>query len=486
MSSLTTLIASSRHARYCAVLCLSGLAACGNDASDSNAVASHALEVAEPGIIAASPQRDGDPIRGREALLQEAYVECGLPARLFREGQGVLPAGQQVARDGAGRDLPYFLNSTVNDDGVELAVNNCLTCHGAPLFGELVIGLGNEFADFTEDPSIAVERAGLLLRSDEEIAAWERYADRIAAIAPHIQMQTVGSNPANNLTFALIAHRDPITQAWSDTPLLSLPSTEPPPVSVPPWWRMKKKHAMFNLGEGRGDHARLMMSASMMCTDNRKDLAAIDEYAADVRAFITSLEAPEWPFDSDADQAAIGQQLFDQNCSQCHGTYGETVTYPNRLVDIDVVGTDATLMEQALTEGGPWIDWLNRSYYGELSQALPGRGYVAPPLDGIWATGPYLHNGSVPTLLEVLDSGSRPEIWVSVARDANDKAGFDRSRVGWLYKSLDAGQVSELEPGEQKYVYDTRKRGHGNAGHTFGDHLDDSQRLAVIEYLKTL
>ena len=460
------------------------LVACSDDKPSAKDQQSLQLEAA--GQIPASTQRSGNVQRGRRALLNEAYVECGLPARIWREtgfGDGV-PA--LAAREGKGKDFPYFLNQTVNSDGVELVVSNCLTCHGSALFGDVVIGLGNEFADFTTDPSIAVERAGLLVQGEAETAAWELYADRVAAFSPYVRMHTVGSNPANNLTFALIAHRDPVTNEWSDTPLGPLPSTEPPPVSVPPWWRMQKKHAMFNLGEGRGDHARLMMSASMMCTDDRESLEAIDQYAPDIRAYIASLEAPLWPFDIDQTHAKQGKAIFESTCSRCHGTYGDEEHYPNMLVDIAVVGTDSALIDQARDSGEPWVSWFNSSYYGELTEARPGNGYVAPPLDGIWATGPYLHNGSVPNLEQVLDSTSRPVLWMHTARDGNDPDSFDTVRVGWLHETPDFGDMESLSSQDHKRIYDTRRYGHGNIGHTFGDHLDHEERKAVIEYLKTL
>lgn len=463
------------------------LAACGTDENVArDQVNESSAQLVDAGLISASAQRPGDPERGRQALLTEPYVECGLPASVWHELGATDPAMSLEERGGRNAELPYFLTATTNDEGVDLVVNNCLTCHAAPLFGELVIGLGNEFADFTNNPSIAVERAGLLVRGDAETRAWEKYADRVASIAPYVQLPTVGSNPANNLTFALIAHRDPRTQAWSNTPLRAVPSTTPPPVSVPPWWRMRKKHAMFNMGEGRGDHARLMMSASMMCTDDRESLEAIDAYAPDIRAFISQLEAPPWPFAINQALARQGELLFNANCSACHGRYGADESYPNRLVDIDHVGTDATLVIQAEMQGKPWINWLNESYYGELSQAIPGRGYVAPPLDGIWATGPYLHNGSVPNLYQVLDSSQRPALWMSLARSGNDVDAFDREHVGWLHQTLTVGSLEALDSDRHKYVYDTAKVGHGNGGHTFGDHLEHRQRLAVIEYLKTL
>lgn len=445
------------------------------------------LTLEPAGPIPETVQRSGNPARGRAALLNEDYVGCGLPTLAWQQLSGDAEVVVARGRNEASQDLPYFLNAVRNADGVELVVNNCLTCHGASLFGDLVIGLGNEFADFTNDPSVAIERAGLLVNGEAEIAAWEQYADRVAAIAPHIQLPTVGSNPANNLTFAVMAYRDPETHAWSEIPLLPLPTQTPPPVSVPPWWRMSKKHAMFNLGEGRGDHARFMMAASMMCTDDKESLRSIDAYAPDVRAFIAGLEPPAWPFDIDELLAAEGEEIFNATCNACHGSYGDqSSSYPNTLVDIDVVGTDPALMEQARDEGERWVDWFSRSFYGEGTEARPGRGYVAPPLDGIWATSPYLHNGSVPTIEQLLDSPSRPERWMLLATDGNDPELYDTARLGWRHVSLSDTKAAALASDELKRVYDTTRYGHGKNGHRFGDHFSRSERNAVLEYLKTL
>lgn len=438
---------------------------------------------ASAGLIPAEVQRPGDAVAGRKALLEAAYVSCGLPERVFRQLADEQTVVGIDGRDAAARGLPYNVNRIEDANGNGIVSNNCLTCHATPLFGELVVGLGNEFLDFTGDASALAERAGLLVSGAAETTIWERYADRIAAIAPYIRTHTKGVNPANNLTFALIAHRRAEDNAWSTQPLLPLPPTDPPPVSVPPWWRMQKKTAMFNMGEGRGDHARLMMSASMLCTDSIEELEAIDAQAPDIRAFIASVEPPRWPFEIDTDLAAEGQQLFEQTCSTCHGRYGENAQYPARLVPLEIIGTDPALVEFAHGEGAAYIDWFNRSYYGTLSTAAPGPGYVAPPLDGIWATAPFLHNGSVPDLRAVLDSRSRPPVWRHTVTDASDPDSYDRVNMGWSYEIPTQDKATASDP---RSIYDTRLPGYANTGHRFADHFDEAQRLAVLEYLKTL
>ena len=75
-----------------------------------------------------------------------------------------------------------------------------------------------------------------------------------------------------------------------------------------------------------------------------------------------------------------------------------------------------------------FIDGYNRSFYGEIAHLEPGAGYVAPPLDGIWASAPYLHNGSVPTLAALLESRTRPRFW---ARRSLGSSDYDTARLGW-------------------------------------------------------
>jgi hypothetical protein len=112
------------------------------------------------------------------------------------------------------------------------------------------------------------------------------------------------------------------------------------------------------------------------------------------------------------------------------------------------------------------------------------RGYQAPPLDGIWATAPYLHNGSVPTVYDVLNSKARPKFFTRSYR--TDAAAYDAKKLGWKITLLSQGPDRQLPAYERRKVYDTTQPGRGNGGHRFGDALSEDERWAVIEYLKTL
>lgn len=125
----------------------------------------------------------------------------------------------------------------------------------------------------------------------------------------------------------------------------------------------------------------------------------------------------------------------------------------------------------------PIVDWYNESWFATsypTSYFEPEAGYVAPPLDGIWATAPYLHNGSVPTLEDLLNSYQRPDYWHR-SGESND---YDYQKIGWNY--------TVEKNGKGKWTFDTTLPGYSNTGHYFGDHLTKGERGAVIEYLKTL
>jgi mono/diheme cytochrome c family protein len=436
------------------------------------------------GPVPASPQRTGDPVAGYRALVNEPYVSCGIPDRAFRRVAGETPAEDRLpGRLGRNAELPYNLTSHENADGVEVISSNCLTCHAARFDGKLVVGLGNEFLDFSQDPGRAANEAGAYVRGEAETAVWQKWADRIDGIAPYIRTDTVGVNPATNLTWALMAHRDPRSLAWSATPLIEPPPRRPLPVSVPPWWRMAKKHAMFYTSLGRGDHARFMILASALCADTVEEARTVDAYAPDIRAYIASLAPPTYPWPIEAVLAEEGRGVFQRQCSGCHGSYGEEAEYPDLVVALEEIGTDPEYA-LAATDGREdrFYEWLSESFYGELSRLAPAPGYIAPPLDGIWATAPFLHNGSVPDIASLLESSRRPDYW----RWRGNPPAFDQQTLGYEFETLSNGKSGVSDPGVRRQIYDTSLSGYGNAGHTFADALSGDERRALIEYLKTL
>jgi mono/diheme cytochrome c family protein len=469
-------------ARFAVVLSVLALAGCGSDDEGGGDP-----DVGEGPwdfgtVVPAEEQRPGDPERGYQALITEGYVSCGIPKSIFGLAFGnVTPDRKLEGREGANADLPFSWNGFTAKNGAELVVQNCLSCHASHFDGKLVVGLGDAFGDFTTNLGAGASAALGLIRDPEEKAEFEKFLGRATALAPNILTSTVGTNPADNIAAVLIAHRDRETLAWSDEPLLAIPDAVAP-VDPPPWWRMKKKNAMFYNAAGRGDHARIMMSASALCTDSVEEARSIDAYFPDVRAYISSLEAPKYPFPIDQVLAAQGEKVFVKACAGCHGTYGESESYPNLLLPLDVVGTDPAIASETLNYASEHVDWYNESFYGEIARLELNEGYIAPPLDGVWASAPFLHNGSVPTIALLLDSERRPQFWTR----SYDSTDFDQVELGFAYTVLDHGQDAEPDAAKKKLIYDTTRFAHSNLGHRFGDTLSDEERRSVLEYLKTL
>lgn len=433
----------------------------------------------------------GDPAAGYAALLNEGYVSCGVPWSLWPLVKPLLGDFTKGAplpgRTGKNAEVPYNWTVHTPASGVEIASLNCLECHAGSFNGALIVGLGVTEVDFTTVPMGAlIEDLPLLPFPGGVLGEVSKFAARYKAVGPAIEMLTIGTNPADMLAVQLAAHRDVDTLAWSDEPLVEVPHILAP-IDTPPWWRAHKKHGLFYNGMARGDHRGTMMFASSLCTDSVEEAEHIMDYFDDIAAYIKSLRAPKYPFAIDAALAAAGAAVFHDNCAGCHGTYAADEadeTYPNLIFPLEVIGTDPAIVETA-DQIGHMVEWFNKSYYGSITQLVtddPLPGYVAPPLDGVWATAPFLHNGSVPSIALLLDSSARPAAWRRVDLDS---ANFDEDALGWPHVATPYGQDAAPDD-ERKFIYDTSKPGHSNAGHTFGDHLTDDERRAVLEYIKTL
>jgi hypothetical protein len=200
----------------------------------------------------------------------------------------------------------------------------------------------------------------------------------------------------------------------------------------------------------------------------------------DVLAFIYSIQAPKYPKPIDEPLAKKGKVIFENLCSDCHGTYGKDEQYPNLLIPESNVGTDS-MLNNSNFQYSNMIDWYNKSWFSKgdhPAMLTPFNGYIAPPLDGVWITAPYFHNGSVPTIEAVLNSKLRPKYWSkeNAGNIQSDSGNYNYDNLGWKYKANDG-------PGN-KFIYNTTLPGYGNYGHNFGDKLTDGERKSVIEYLK--
>jgi mono/diheme cytochrome c family protein len=194
------------------------------------------------------------------------------------------------------------------------------------------------------------------------------------------------------------------------------------------------------------------------------DVALIER----LEEYMKTLQPPAWPFEIDQALATRGADVFQRTCASCHAPNGERT---GQVTPVAELGTDphraASYTAQAAAETnaqGVGYPWAFDGYH-------PSNGYVNVLLDGIWARGPYLHNGSVPTLADLLQPVElRPEVFYR-GYDV-----IDADRIGFVSHGPDAERAG--------FKFDTTLPGNSRAGHLFGTTLEDADKRALLEFLK--
>ncbi len=434
----------------------------------------------EPVPIPHSPQRTGgDAKKGYDYLVNGDYIRSGVPYSIYLFGAGANKFNY-LKREGINATISHDFTAVKAANGEVVVAPNCLNCHAQVFDDKLVVDLGNSLVDFTKSDKFNLANIELLqkllkLNSPKQYQASFEFLRASKAITEQLYAPVRGVNVADRLAYLLVAHRAAGTLTWSDETQLKIPK-ELVPTDTPPWWLLKKKNAMFYNGFGRGDFGRFLMASNLLTVTDTSESRQVDEHMPDVLAYIYSLNPPVYPKLIDHGLAAKGKVLFNAACATCHGTYGDKESYPNYLIPASVIKTDSALYK-ANYSSPQFIEWFNKSWFTQgdhPAQLVPFEGYIAPPLDGIWISAPYLHNGSVPTLQAVLNSKIRPMFW---SRNF-EKPQYDYNKAGWKFTTE--------KKGDSTTIYNTTLPGYGNYGHYFGDRFSDKERKAVIEYLKTL
>jgi len=218
-----------------------------------------------------------------------------------------------------------------------------------------------------------------------------------------------------------------------------------------------------------------------------------------LEGYINKMGPPKWPWSVNNSLVAQGENLFIANCASCHGiTPGEprppsTITWATPLLDVGTddwyfntltrTGSSGVLSsvlpssielakisgfcnQKILKQYNPSISFISAT---NTSAIGPGK-YESRVLQGIWAAAPYLHNGSVPTLEDLLKPASQRPTTFFIG------VNYDTTKLG----------LSISQPARDGYQFTTSGVGNSNAGHEYGTQLNAQDRAALIEYLKTL
>ncbi len=247
------------------------------------------------------------------------------------------------------------------------------------------------------------------------------------------------------------------------------------PTDMPSVWNLKKYvwdkgHRMNYAGDSHDATSVIMDSALGLLgapPKHKEDFVGQVKWLHD---YLSELPPPKYPFPINEAKAATGKPLFDAHCASCHRS--EKTGTPLPLAE---VGTDRGRLDSwnkgAAVKANQVVKEMGLQRRGLVEEDL--KGYVAAFLDGIWLKAPYLHNGSVPTLRDLLEpAAKRPKVFWR-GYDV-----YDPVKVGFVSDGPEAQRVGTR--------LDTGSKAGGNQGHEFGTGLTAVEKEALLEYLKTL
>ena len=247
------------------------------------------------------------------------------------------------------------------------------------------------------------------------------------------------------------------------------------PTDMPSIWNLQKykpeKGMFMNLaGDSHDAYSVVMDSALGLLGAPPKHKAEFLGQVKWLHEYLGALRAPKYPFPVDATKSERGRKVFEDNCASCH-----TSERTGTRIALAEVGTDRNRIDSwnkdAAIAANKVVRDMGLERKGLVEETLDG--YVVAFLDGIWLRAPYLHNGSVPTLRDLLEPvEGRPRIF-SRGYDL-----YDQAKVGFVVQGAEAERIGT--------PYDVSRKGGSNQGHVFGTTLPADDKDALVEYLKTL
>jgi hypothetical protein len=441
----------------------------------------------------------------------------------YPSAEGQTPTYFVPFKDGQKPEDPMGL-TLMDINSVEVLSFSCAACHTGNLFGKKVLGMTNRFPRANElfykskkalSPIPSGLYKSLFTASAEELKQFEEVKKNLKAIGVKRPLQ-LGLDTSLAQVALSLARRSEDEYATKNSFYEKFPrynklqdiSADSKPMV---WWNLKYKTRWLSDGSivsGNPILTNFLWNEIGRGVDLKKLETWIDENELKIKELTTAVFASTAPrfldfFPAnrlDLQKAKRGEIHFKQLCKRCHGEYVKNwssadsneldlkeytatteVKYRKQTRSIDV-GTDPRRYEGMKY----FAQELNNLAISKRNgiEVIPQEGYVPPPLVGIWARWPFLHNNSVPSLCALLSpSFERPQTYWAVR--ANDKdRDYDSDCVG--YKKDEKGTDKEL-------FFDTRKDGMRNIGHDEGifikngeNLLSTKKRSELIEFLKTL
>jgi len=421
--------------------------------------------------------------------------------------------------DGVRPDYPMGVSiiRRNHQDGFTLS---CAACHSSELFGRKILGLTNRFPRANEMFSAGQSILGIIHPNTfaaltgatrEEMEMYRDARKHIVSIGIK-KPSALGLDTSLAQVALSLARRK--NDAWAERTDYDAKHPRPNLMdhliadSKPAvWWNVKYKTRWLSDGSvvsGNPIFTNFLWNEIGRGADLPELVDWLKQNPSIVEELTTAVfatKAPKYreffgPNSIQVERAKRGEALFVQNCAHCHGRYEKDWSASPETIRVDYfattpvrdVGTDPGRREgmQALA------DALNPLAFSQEFNIViePQKGYVPPPLEGIWARYPYLHNNSIPNLCALMTPPEkRPVVYYS-GQAIDPNRDYDQECVGY--------PLGDRTPAAWKkddvYRFDTRKPGLSNEGHydrifrneAGQERYTPDQKRDLIEYLKSL
>lgn len=247
---------------------------------------------------------------------------------------------------------------------------------------------------------------------------------------------------------------------------------------LPSIWHQEKRKGMWLHWDGNNNsveernRSASFGTGAIPTTLDRPSIERMEDY-------LLTAAPPPYPYPIDQELAARGAPVYREYCARCHGANGTDFSgeLVGKVTPIEEIKTDRHRLDSYSLALCVNQNLIYAGYPEERFRHFRKTyGYANMPLDGLWLRSPYLHNGSVPNLRELLEpTAGRSKVFYR---------GYD------VFDPENVGYVATLasEGGKNFFRFDTTERGNGNFGHEgpeYGTELSAGEKDALIEYLKT-
>ncbi|MBL7664050.1 MAG: hypothetical protein JNM93_02865 [Bacteriovoracaceae bacterium] len=403
---------------------------------------------------------------------------------------------------------------------------SCAACHSGQLFGKTILGLTNRFPRSNEfflygktgSPYVSPELFHLGLKATvAEKKMLEKSIDSMkwVKIKKPLALGLDTSLAQVGLSLALRAddeYATQIKQTKKKHPLETEPADSKPAV----WWNLKYKTRWLSDGSiisGNPVFTNFLWNEIGRGTNLHELESWLQNHPKVVEELTTMLfatKAPQYweilPIEKiDVERARRGEKHFQQSCQKCHGEYqkawssegAERLSLSEYLSTTKViyhaktpvinVGTDP----QRYQGMNYFYEGLNKLKISKMSGTVvvPQKGYVPPPLVGIWARWPYFHNNSIPNLCQLMTPPAERVTRYWSGEAINPETDFDEECNGYPL-----GDKAPESWKTKDHLYETKIKGLSNQGHyerIFTDangqeKYTKTEKRELIEFLKTL